>query len=293
MNQYGLLWRSWVICGVLAGLLLVLAADAPRADSSGGVVADAFHPFATLLERHLVEKTLENDGLVSAFDYQAAADDPETMQILEAQKKRLAGFDISRLDTREKAIAFWNNAYNFFMIHQILTEPVDGRIVDSVWDYGGRYNPFRKNVFQREHFVIGGTAYSLDNMEKDILLGDEYKARGWKEARVHFTVNCAAVGCPPLRKTIYTAGNIEALMSENTRRAFNTPRHLHLDGTTLYVSELFKWYESDYVEEKGSVTDFIRAYADDWVIEKVNAATRIRYIDYDWSLNRPENFPEF
>lgn len=81
------------------------------ADSPGGVVAGSFGPFATLLDRHLIEKTLENDGLVSALDYRAAADDPETLQILETQKERLAGFAISRLDTREKAIAFWNNAF--------------------------------------------------------------------------------------------------------------------------------------------------------------------------------------
>jgi len=74
---------------------------------------------------------------------------------------------------------------------------------------------------------------------------------------------------------------------------YRTPRHLQLDGTTLYVSEFFKWYEDDYVEEEGSIKNFIRAYADDRVIEKVNAAARIRYIDYDWALNCPENFPAF
>ncbi len=165
--------------------------------------------------------------------------------------------------------------------------------MDSVWDYGGRYNPFRSNVFERDRFVIGGAAYSLDDMEKGILLGDDFEDRGWKEARVHFTVNCASVGCPPLHKSIYTADNIESLMTENTRRAFNTARHLQFDGKTLYVTELFKWYEEHFVEERGSVKDFIRAYADDEVVEKINASDRIRYIEYDWALNSPENFPEF
>ncbi len=292
MNQCIRLWRSRVIWASLAGLLLLFSADVRADNSQNGVVAAAFQPFATLLEGYLVEKPLDNDGLVSAFDYRAALDDPDTKAILDEQRRRLAGFDISSLDTREKAIAFWNNAYNFFMIYQILTERVDGKIVGSVWDYGGRYNPFKSSVFDRDRFTIGGKNYSLSDMEKGMLLGDEYKSKGWKDARVHFTVNCASVGCPPLRADIYTSGNIEAMMTENTRRAFNTPRHLHVEDTTLYVTELFDWYEADFTEEHGSIRDFIRAYADDAVTDKVNKTTRIRYIDYDWSLNRPENFPE-
>lgn len=82
-------------------------------------------------------------------------------------------------------------------------------------------------------------------------------------------------------------------MAENTRRAFNTPRHLHVEGTTLYVTSLFDWYEEDFTEAHGSIWDFILAHADDAVIDKVNKTSRIDYIDYGWSLNRPENFPEF
>jgi len=273
-------------------LLVLLMMCHGLVSASDELAARTFPQFAQLLEQFLTEKDLDNDGLVSAFDYQAALDDENTDRRLQEQDALLADFDLSRLDSREEAIAFWNNAYNYFMIQKILTDLDGGQLVDSVWDYGGRYNPFRDSVFERELFDIGGTKYSLNTMEKGMLLGDDFKDKGWKEARVHFTVNCASVGCPPLRAQIYTADNIEALMTENTRRAFNTPRHLHLDGNTLYLTELFKWYEDDYVEEEGSVKDFIKAYADDPIIEKVEAASRIRYIDYDWALNKPANFPE-
>lgn len=39
----------------------------------------------------------------------------------------LADFDPDQLDTRELALAFWNNAYNYFMVQKLLTDP------------GGRY----------------------------------------------------------------------------------------------------------------------------------------------------------
>ncbi|TVP56606.1 MAG: DUF547 domain-containing protein [Halomonadaceae bacterium] len=273
-------------------LVLLLFTGLTSAADASGLNERTFQHYATLLESHLQEKTLDNDGLVSAFDYQAALDDSASKELLAQQDALLAEFDTSQLDNREQAIAFWNNAYNYFMIQKVLTDLRRGKLVESVWDYGGRYNPLRASVFEREDFTIGGEKYSLNTMEKGKLLGDEFKQKGWKEARVHFTVNCASVGCPPLRKTIYTASNIDELMTDNTRRAFNTPRHLRVEGDTLYLTELFKWYEDDYVEEEGSVKAFIQAYADDPVAEKVAATSRIRFISYDWDLNTPANFPE-
>ncbi|MDX1588899.1 MAG: DUF547 domain-containing protein [Oleiphilaceae bacterium] len=275
---------------LLTALLLMTAMAV--ADDKATLNERVFAPYAALLEQHLQEKTLDNDGLVTAFDYQGALQAPQTETRLEKQDRQLAQFDPDQLDSREQAIAFWNNAYNYFMIQQILTNLDGGEPVSSVWDYGGRYNPLSKSVFEREKFDIGGKKYSLNTMEKGILLGEEYSEKGWKEARVHFTVNCASVGCPPLRKTLYTAENIDALMTENTRRAFNTPRHLRVEGNTLYLTELFKWYEKDFVQEEGSVKDFIRAYADEAVIEKIEGTDSIRYIEYDWALNKPGNFPE-
>ncbi|MBE0486958.1 DUF547 domain-containing protein [Marinobacter sp.] len=261
---------------------------------AGSALAETspYEPFQQLVADHLIEHTLPGNGLVSAFDYQSALADDQTQPRLEQQRARLASFDLSQLDSREHAVAFWINAYNFFMIDQILTERPNGQLVSSVWDYGGRINPFVKNVFGRANFIVGGQAYSLDEIEKGILLGDDYQARGWKDARVHFAVNCASVGCPPLRTEIYTAANLEKLLAENTRRALSTERQLRVESGRLYVSELFKWYEKDFQEASGSNRAFILEWATPEVSERVKGAAGLSYIDYDWSLNTPANFPE-
>lgn len=277
----------------LSTLLLATTASLGVQASDSAPVRTLFSGYQQLLERHLTEQRTPKGGLVSAFNYEAALADERTRELLETQSERLADFDVASLETREQALAFWNNAYNYFMIEQILTEMVDGELVDSVWDYGGRYNPFTSSVFEREQFEIGGQEYSLDEMEKGILLGEEFTAKGWKEARVHFTVNCASVGCPPLRETIYTSNNVDQLMTENTRLAFNTDRHLRVEGDTLHLTELFKWYEKDFVDEGGSIRGFIREWAEPDVAQKVMQTDAIEYIDYDWALNRPEHFPEF
>ena len=254
---------------------------------------DTFDPFQRLLAQHLTESTTTDGGLVSAFDYEAALASSQTDGLLADQRDRLEDFDTGTLEGEAESVAFWLNAYNFFMIDQILTERPDGELVDSVWDYGGRVNPFVDSVFDREKFLIDGQAYSLNQMEKDILLGEDYADKGWKDARVHFAVNCASVGCPPLRDVVYTADNLEGLLAENTRRAFATERHLEIKGDTLHVTELFKWYEGDFVEASGSRKAFIEQWADSALADRIEGTSELTFIEYDWSLNKPANFPTF
>ena len=285
---------AWSLpAGVLVVTLALAIADSvPRPVSADetGWMERFWSPYQELLDRHLEEHITAQGGLVSAFDYRAALDDERTAPLLSRQNRLLAEFDQDRLDTREAALSFWLNAYNYFMLEHILENPRGGELVGSVRDYGNLLNPYR--VFRREIFDVGGRRYSLSGIENDILLGEGFAAKGWKEARVRFAVNCASVGCPPLRSQVYLPGNVDELLTENTRRAFNTERHLHLDGATLYLSRLFDWYAEHFVAEQGSIEGFVRAYADEGVREKVARAERIRFIDYDWTLNSPEHFPE-
>ncbi len=274
-----------------ATLILLLAAWAGAAQA--GANSELYGPYQQILDRFLTEKVLPDDGLVSAFDYEAALNQQNLTERLSMQRKALKEFDLSRLQGEAESVAFWINAYNFFMLDQILTEKPDGELVSSVWDYGGRINPFVDSVFARKKFVVDGQQYSLDQIEKEILLGAKYSDKGWKDARVHFAVNCAAVGCPPLRKDIYTADNLETTLANNIRRAFNTDRHLRVEGSSLYVTELFKWYETDFVEASGSRRAFIQQWAEPSVAKQVAETTGLGFIDYDWSLNRPANFLSF
>ena len=282
---------EWIKNAPLATIMMLLMvwgfSGTASADPS---VQRIFAPFSDLLGNYLIEKTTAAGGLVSAFDYRAAMADTQVDGWLQEQRRRLAHFDRSALRNREQAIAFWLNAYNFFMVAHILENPKGGRPVTGVKDYGSLFNPYR--VFRQKNFDVGGAMVSLDQIEKEILLGDDFKQKGWKDARVHFAVNCASVGCPPLRRQIYLPGNVNAVMTENTRMALNTPRHLQQEGTILYVTQLFEWYADDFAEAAGSVEAFIHQHADPALRAQLNEATAIRFIDYDWRLNSLENFPE-
>jgi len=271
-----------LLCLALPALLGGLPRVAPAADPE-----HVFEPYQALLTRHLAERELPGGGLVSAFDYRAALAADVSLDLLAGQRRRLAEFDTALLETRRQALVFWINAYNFFMIDYILRNPDDGEPPDSVRDYGTLLSPYR--VFELKLFDVGGRDYSLQEIELDVLLGERFAARGWKDARVHFMVNCASVGCPPLREQVYTAENIDAMLAENTRRALDTPLHLERDGKTLRVTSLFDWYAEDFAARSGSVEGFIRDYGSRRARARLEATETIEFIAYDWSLNTPEN----
>lgn len=274
----------WII--TLSLLTSLSLASIPTVSAETNTI---YSDYQQLLNRHLLKHEPDGGGLITAFDYDQALSDPQLQTLLSDQRNRLKSFDVSTLDSREKAVAFWINAYNFFMLDHLLSDALDnGELVDSVRDYGHIFNPYR--VFGRDLFDVGGRKYSLSEIEKEILLGDQFKQREWFDARVHFAVNCASVGCPPLRQNIYHSERIDQQLEDSTRRALATDLHLRISGNTLYLSQLFDWYEDDYVIHSGSIEAFIEAHVDAATFEQVQATSRTRDIRYDWDLNRPGNF---
>ncbi len=267
---------------IITSLILSLAVSAEAQSNT-------FKPFADLLSNYVLENNLENGGYETAFDYASAKNDAKTSRILRRQDQILKRFDTSTLTTKEAANAFYINAYNYFMITKIIKDGFNnGVVVDGVKSFGSLLNPFK--VFTQKEFDIGGKLHSLDEIEKEILLGSDFKSKGWKDARVHFAVNCASVGCPPLIPQVYDASTIDAVLDDNVRKAFKTNRHLQIDGNTLRLTKLFDWYEKDFTDEAGSIKAYIKPYLDASKQSGLDKTNRIRFINYDWSLNIPANF---
>lgn len=270
-----------------AVIAAVLLTGLAHGDSANNMVAEIYAPFGEILRTHVSEHRTDTGGLVTSFDYRSALDTPAIAERDRRQREMLAEFDPDRLETREQALAFWINAYNFFMISHILATGRENGLVESVRDYGSLFNPYR--VFGRDLFEIGGRRYSLSEIENDVLLGEAFADRGWKDARVHFAVNCASVGCPPLRKQLYTAGNIDDLLDENTRLSLNTALHFRIEDDVLWLTSLFDWYEDHFANQSGSVRDFVLEHVDEPTRDRIGKTRRVRFVDYDWNLNSPEN----
>lgn len=269
---------KWIVCCLLTFL-------------SHNLFAQDFSNYEVVLKKNLDSKALPNGGFESAFDYQKAHSDQATMEAVKKQSALLAQFDPSSLKSKNEAIAFWINAYNFFMIKTILEKGFKNNklSVNSVKDFGSFWNPYR--IFKEEIHNIGGKKYSLDAIEKGTLLGEAYKKKGWKDARIHFAVNCASVGCPPLIQKPYTAQSLEQTLDDNIKKALQTHRHLNIKGKTLHLTHLFKWYKKDFEESAGNVKSFLLKYVPQPDKQKqITESNDIDYIEYDWKLNKPQNF---
>jgi hypothetical protein len=120
---------------------------------------------------------------------------------------------------------------------------------------------------------------SLDELEHKII-----RPR-FQDPRIHFAVNCASKGCPPLLSEPYLGNALERQLDTATRAFINDPKSNRLTGETLYVSKIFDWYQADF---KPGVVEFFLKYAEGGFRERLEAnkeRLRIETLDYDWSLN--------
>lgn len=215
----------------------------------------------------LLEKYVKQ-GIV---DYQGFKNEESK---LDAYLKVLEETDTHKL-SRDEQLAFYINAYNAWTIKLILSAYPD---IKSIWDLGSRIlwwkNPFKKKIVR-----IEGKAISLDDLEHGMI-----RPR-FKEPRVHFAVNCASKSCPPLISEPYQGSIVNRQLDTSARAFLNNPERNRLEGNTLYVSKIFKWFKDDFNDD---VLGFFLRFAQESLKENLTAnreKIEVKYLDYDWSLN--------
>ena len=163
--------------------------------------------------------------------------------------------------SRPEKMAFWINVYNAFTVELI----VDNYPVSSIMKLDGG------KPWDRKWIDIGGKNYSLNNIENDILRPQ------FKDARIHFAVNCAAKSCPPLLNRAWTAANLEDNFEKQARAFINNPNFNKISEKEVEASKIFEWYASDF----GNLAEFLNKYS----ATKINANAKVKYREYDWALN--------
>jgi hypothetical protein len=144
--------------------------------------------------------------------------------------------------------------------------------VSSIREIGGP----DKSPWQRIVVRVVGRELSLDAIEHEIV-----RPR-FGDPRVHFALNCAARGCPPLRAEAYTGERLQVQLDAATRAALNDPQFVDAsqcgsEAGVLRLSRIFEWYADDFGE--------LRAFLDRYRAEPIAAECSIEYMDYDWALN--------
>jgi hypothetical protein len=173
---------------------------------------------------------------------------------------------------RDEQFAFYINAYNAWTIKLILTGYPG---VKSIKDLGSLLQSPWKKEFVRIH----GKTLSLDDIEHAIL-----RPR-FKDPRLHFAIVCASKGCPPLISEPYRGATLDAQLTRVTSDFLNRPANYRLEGNTLRVSSIFKWFAEDFNRD---VVGFYLRFAQGELKQRLVAGgdrIEVKYLDYDWSLN--------
>lgn len=251
--------------GIFFGLILFL--------SSIG----AEHVLATTLDYSPYQKVLDNFVVESAqstkVKYSALKNDSADLNQF---NKAVSAVQISEFKkwSESDQIAFLINSYNSFTLQLI----VDHYPVKSIKDIGGIFgNPWKKKFFK----FLGETS-NLDRIEHEIL------RKNYREPRIHFAVNCASIGCPPLQKTVYEGEKLEkqlAFVAQNFIKSSNFNRYD--SGThSLMLSSIFKWYGADFGNEeqlRKFIADQLGATGE--LRESLLKTAKIQFLEYDWNLN--------
>lgn len=182
-------------------------------------------------------------------------------QALDTYLQQLAANPPAGTWTRADQIAYWINAYNAFTIDLI----VDNYPVSSILKLDGG------KTWDVKRIVLGGKKYSLNQIENEILRPE------FKDARIHFALNCAARSCPPLYNKAFTAKNLERALEQRTRQFINDARFNTLSAGKASVSKIFEWYAADF----GDLKTFLNKYAG----VKMDAGASIGFLEYNWELN--------
>ena len=261
------------------------AALASLATLAWPVAAQAFdHSHAAwsgLLSKHVVPL---RGGQASQLRYAGMATDRAALQAYLATLSAVKAEAFASF-SKPQQMAFLINAYNASTVELVL-----GRYpnLKSIKDLGNLLNSPWKKAFVP---LLGGI-HSLDEIEHSML-----RAPGrYDDPRIHFAVNCASVGCPPLREEAFVAQRLDAQLDEQAARfmADRSRNRWSVAEQRLEVSKIFDWYGNDFRAGHrgiGSLEAFFARHADvlaDAPADRERVRTQrapVAYLPYDWALN--------
>lgn len=216
------------------------------------------------------------DG-VNRFDYAAVSDEDRFR--LKDYLRGLGEVDIAEYD-RDEQFAFWMNLYNAAIVDLVL----DNAPVDSIRDIPGPGIGVR-GPWLRPVATIHGRMLSFDDIEHRVLRA-AFDDMG---VPIHYGVNCASDGCPPLAPRAHTAENWRDNLTATARQFVNSRHGVRLDGDGLRTSKIYRsWFREDFGGSDESVIAHLVEYAAPDLARRLKGRSTIAGDFYDWRLNAVE-----
>ena len=198
---------------------------------------------------------------------------PADKAALTAYINRLQAVQVTSLNQDEQ-LAFWINLYNAQTIRVILDNyPVDSirSIKTHAFDFKGPWND--------ADLTVEGESITLDNIENRIVRPI------FNDPRIHYALNCAAIGCPNLRAQAFKGAGLNSALDIQARAFINNPRAIKTEDGRIIASRIYLWYKKDYGDSEEDILNHIRQYANPELLQSLQGVTNIDAYEYDWALN--------
>ena len=178
--------------------------------------------------------------------------------------------------SKAERMAFLINAYNAFTVEKILTRYPN---LKSIRDFGSVFG----NPWKDKFFTLFGRESFLDQIEHETLR----KPGAYDEPRVHYSVNCASIGCPMLREEAFTADKLDLQLEEQAARFLSDRSRNRFESGKLEVSKIFDWFKEDFGVREQFFAKYAKLLADSAEAQKLVAEAKapLSFLEYDWSLN--------
>jgi len=193
--------------------------------------------------------------------------------LLDAYLTELQAVDPADL-TRDQQLAYWINLYNALTVDVVL----EAYPVASIRDI--KDGPLSVGPWGRLLAVVSGQNLTLNDIEHRIIRPT------FNEPRIHYALNCAAVGCPNLMARAWEAKTLERDLAAAERAYVNDPRGVRFDDLgRLILSKIYIWFREDFGPDEKAVLAHIETAATPNLRARIQAAPRVRAYKYDWVLN--------
>lgn len=207
------------------------------------------------------DQLLQQEVKDGKVDYQNIK---ENFKSIDALYQQIGTISLKNASEQEKK-AFYINAYNMIVIHQItqyypLKSPMD-----------------KSGFFDQVKHKVAGEHMTLNALEINKII------KPYHDPRIHFVLACAAKGCPPLASFAYTPEKLDEQLTTRTKLSLNNPGFIKVNKSKkqVEISKIFDWYQKDFTQDGKSVLQFINQYRE----AAIPADYQMSYYEYDWRLN--------
>ncbi len=221
----------------------------------------------------LLRQYVSDDGSgLNRFAYGAVSD---------ADQRKLKAFIVDQAAlpistyARPAQKAYWINLYNALTVDVVL----DAYPVESIRDIDISPGFFADGPWDKELVSVEGEELTLNVIEHRILRPI------WKDARLHYAVNCASVGCPNLQREAFTAENVETLLNVAARSYVNNARGVSISDGEVRISSIYDWFFEDFGKTEEDVLEHLIAHSEDDQAKSLRAIGKLHDTGYDWTLN--------